>query len=177
MERKRITEIENDRERERKKRERERRTDPLTGLNTVVGDSQGERSNDRILVLSHPDLLAEIGRVDRMGIDATFKSSPYNHYQLLILNGLLGGNSQNPLWVPFFYCLMPNKERGSYTRTFSLIDEAVAAAGSHWRDNLTVMMDFEVAMRQEWDIAHPTHTLKGCTFHFSQVYRYMGIHI
>ena len=38
-----------------------------------------------------------------------------------------------------------------------------------WPDDLNVMMDFELAMRQAWRHLHPSHNVKGCLFHLANV--------
>ena len=95
----------------------------INGVSTAVWNFQGEDDNYRIIVLSHPSLVELIGSVSRLGIDATFKSAPNNFYQLLIVNGYVGSASSNPIWVPMFYILMPNKRRDTYRITFGGLDQ------------------------------------------------------
>ena len=37
-----------------------------------------------------------------------------------------------------------------------------------WPADLSVMMDFEIAMRQAWTDLHQSHKVKGCLFHLTQ---------
>ena len=59
--------------------------DPVSGVQTVVWEDQGEGDNDRPIILSHPEILQRIPQINRIGIDATFKSSPDKYYQVRLL--------------------------------------------------------------------------------------------
>ena len=43
-----------------------------------------------------------------------------------------------------------------------------------YHENITLILFlylcFKVGMREEWKVAFPTHRLKGCSFHFNQVF-------
>ena len=66
------------------------------GESIIVGDDPGTHENDRIITMSSPRLLKELGRAKRLNIDATFKSSPMpNWAAVLIIYGLLGGGASN----------------------------------------------------------------------------------
>ena len=54
-----------------------------------------------------------------------------------------------------------------YAKAYEMID---AASTFPWPDDLEVMMDFELAMRSTWSARHPTHRVRGCLFHITQVY-------
>ena len=56
---------------------------------------------------------------------------------------------------------MPWRSREAYDRAYELID---AASTFPWPDDLKVMMDFELAMRQAWTHLHPSHNVRGCLF-------------
>ena len=61
---------------------------------------------------------------------------------------------------------MPWRSREAYDRAYELID---AASTFPWPDDLKVMMDFELAMRQAWTHLHPSHNVRGCLFHLANV--------
>ena len=42
----------------------------------MVGDSLGDGENDRIILMSRPEVMQAASRVDRIAADATFKSAP-----------------------------------------------------------------------------------------------------
>ena len=61
------------------------------GESIIVGDDKGEGLNDRVITMSTSKLLKQLGRVKRINVDATFKSSPNpNWAAVLIIFGLLG---------------------------------------------------------------------------------------
>ena len=60
---------------------------------------------------------------------------------------------------------MPWRSREAYNRAYELID---AASIFPWPADLSVMMDFEIAMRQAWTDLHQSHKVKGCLFHLTQ---------
>ena len=79
----------------------------------------------------------KIPLASRLAVDATFKSSPGQFYQviiiissvissistqLLIVNGFIG-NGDTGVWAPLFYALMPRKTRQDYARAYRGISE------------------------------------------------------
>ena len=83
-------------------------------------------------------VMEKIPLVTRLAVDATFKSSPGQFYQvfihhnlhchdqyhsqLLIINGFVG-TDETGVWTPLFYCLMPRKTRADYNRLYSGLSE------------------------------------------------------
>ena len=93
-----------------------------------------------------------LSTISRIGIDATFKVSPGNWAQVLILHAHIGGKqscclivfiifSPDTFWAPLYYCLMPWRSEEVYAKAYELIDEASTFP---WPDDLNVMMDFEL---------------------------------
>ena len=80
----------------------------------------------------------KIPLASRLAVDATFKSSPGQFYQviiiiiisvissistqLLIVKGFIG-NGDTGVWAPLFYALMPRKTRQDYARAYRGISE------------------------------------------------------
>ena len=86
---------------------------------------------------NHHQILAKVPLVSRLAIDATFKSSPGQFYQVsellhhvtsmdlvqvLIVNGFIG-TAETGAWAPLFYCLMPKKTRAEYSRLYNGLSE------------------------------------------------------
>ena len=77
---------------------------------------------------------------------------------------------------------MPWRDEDCYKKAYELIQSATPFP---WPENLDVMMDFEQAiihhnrivskliytqaMRNAWSALHPSHKLRGCMFHMTQV--------
>ena len=135
------------------------------GNSIVVGDDQGTGTNDRILLFSAPELVTMAGRTSRINIDCTFKCSPMNYTQLFVLFGLINES----VWLPLFYATLPNKQQNTYERLYNLIDMAMAYESASFRADLHVMMDYELAERRPWIDMYPSHQVKACYFHFTQV--------
>ena len=106
----------------------------------VVGDSLGDGENDRIILMSRPEVMQAASRVDRIAADATFKSAPGIFFQVFIIFGLVAGS----FWAPMFYGLMPHRGEESYRRLYGLIHDAMTAEGLQFQTNLDAMFDFEI---------------------------------
>ena len=86
-------------------------------------------------------VMEKIPLVTRLAVDATFKSSPGQFYQvfihhihchdqyhsqLLIINGYVGSDDTG-VWTPLFY-LMPRKTKDVYQKLYSGLSEVFLAA-------------------------------------------------
>ena len=120
--------------------------------------------------------------------------APENYQQLLILHVHIGGKDLfcsckvveiffiDTFWAPLFSVLMPWRDEDCYKKAYELIQSTTPFP---WPENLDVMMDFEQAiihhnrivskliytqaMRNAWSALHPSHKLRGCMFHMTQV--------
>lgn len=96
----------------------------------------------------------------RFLMDATFKVCPYGIYnQLLVIYIEYLGET-----TPFIFALMSKKSRRSYEHLFNFIKKNVIDLG----DSVSIMTDFEIAMRNALRITFPQPKLLCCWFHFCQ---------
>ena len=65
------------------------------------------------------------------------------------------------------YALLPNKQRQSYNRVFSLLKDAAMTHGLDL-DPATVLCDFVLAIIQALALNFPNSRHRGCYFHFMQ---------
>ena len=68
---------------------------------------------------------------------------------------------------PMLYALLPNKQRQSYNRAFSLLKDAAMTHGLTL-DPATVLSDFELAIIQALALNFPNSRHRGCYFHYMQ---------
>ena len=137
----------------------------MDGRSIVQGDDPGNGNNDRIILFSTSTLMQLAGRLRRMNVDCTFKVSPMTFLQLFVMFGLVS----NCVWIPLFMAVLPNKSESTYERLNNLITMGMAAEGTNFQENTEIMMDFEAAQRSAWSRVHPSHRLRGCLFHYTQV--------
>ena len=72
------------------------------------------------------------------------------------------------------------KQRSNHYRRQCKLDANSRTISQSWptlrsyHENITLILFlylcFKVGMREEWKVAFPTHRLKGCSFHFNQVF-------
>ena len=65
---------------------------------------------------------------------------------------------------PVVYAFLPAKSRATYERMFTLIQDKADST----QLNLTVVADFELAIKQAIQLDFPTASFKGCYYHFCQ---------
>lgn len=91
-------------------------------------------------------------------MDATFKICPLGQfYQLLVI--YIGYCRQI---IPFIYVLMSRKSEKSYTHIFQTLKKLFPLGGK------SIIMDFELAMRNALKNIYPNTELNTCWFHFCQ---------
>ena len=137
----------------------------LNDCSIVHGDDQGLGENDRILLFSTKTLIHVAGNISRFDIDCPFKVSPMTYNQTFVLFGFVS----TCVWVPIYIAVLPNKTEATYERLYNLIDMSMAAEQISYRLDTEVMFDFEAAQRNAWSRLHPSHRLRGCLFHYTQV--------
>ena len=105
------------------------------GVNIVRQADLSPLHDEGIIIYSHPLLLKQLGRVQKVCVDATFSSSPKLFSQLWIIYGLVG----DVAWVPLIYANMPNKQMDTYTRLYDILDRVMLYSTDEpicFKDNL-----------------------------------------
>ena len=92
-------------------------------------------------------------------IDGTFDSVPLIYTQLFTIHARLQGGKI----IPCAYVFLPNKTQVSYTQSFRQL--SVLHPNLHPR---TVLIDFELAIKNSLEATFPGVIVKGCYFHFTQ---------
>ena len=97
--------------------------------------------------------------------DGTFKTAPQLFAQVYTIHALRGG--PNPLQdghlLTCLFILLPNKTEATYTRMWERVRIICPTASP-----TTMIMDFEKAAINAFQMEWPTTTVKGCYFHFTQ---------
>ena len=103
--------------------------------------------------------------------DGSFKISPKDVYQIYTLMGSCGAGPNQRI-LPFAIILMTGKSQIEYSAAFDTLDKMslrYAPISEEWslRPNL-VIVDFEQAAANAFQIAWPAVKIRHCYFHLSQ---------
>ena len=113
---------------------------------------------DRILVFASQEKLNALENNAEWFMDGTFDCVPLIYGQLFTIHALIDG-----VVVPSVYALLPNKTQATYTRLFLELQNINGNLHPH-----TVLIDFELAIKNALEAVFPGVTVKGCFFHFTQ---------
>ena len=112
-----------------------------------------------------------IADADTLYMDGTFSTCPRIFYQLFIINIIVDGKQ-----VPALYALLPSTSRETYNKMFTSIKEQMQKLNFTLTPS-TVLIDFEIALRQSVQLQFPAASIKGSYFHFTQcLYRWIQTH-
>lgn len=130
---------------------------PEEFADVIVFDSGLDEN--RLILISCPELLDALARASLWLADGTFKVVPTLFFQLYSIHFDFG-NGVCPAAV---YCLLTNKSAATYTRLHDELRNLIptAAPGS-------VLVDFERAAINTFSTAYPTAQVSGCYFHLCQ---------
>ena len=116
----------------------------------------------RVLVFASDKGLNDLQSSLYLGMDGTFKVSPNEWYQVLIIHAYISGKV-----FPRAFILLPDKTENTYDKAFMMLKELM--------QNLNpkeVMIDFEKALGNSIQKHFPSCETVGCFFHMCQsVYR------
>ena len=118
-----------------------------------------------VILLSTNKLMEVASKSKSSGFDCTFCIAPGPGYKQVFIKFCLIGRVY---WAPCFYGFLPNKEEGTYRRLYYCIEEAMASVDDPnkptdtltFRNDLSVMSDFEIRERASWRERYPSHTMK-----------------
>ena len=130
--------------------------------NCVKGD-QVFSDGRRIILFSTNEHLQILARSPQVLADATFSITPGIWTQTFIVSCEVSSG----VLIPVAYCLLPDKTKESYLAMFSLLKEALEQSGLELSCSY-FMSDFEVAIRDAFQVTFPGIEVKGCAFHFAK---------
>ena len=116
----------------------------------------------RIVIFATDDNLKHLAEADTVFVDGTFHTCPELFYQIFTVHAFKNGQQ-----FPLAYCLLPDKARDTYQRTFTLLKEK--AEELHLDLSPCVLLsDFELAILRAAELSFPTTEIKGCYYHYCQ---------
>jgi hypothetical protein len=125
--------------------------------NIVLYDSGP--SDNRLIIMGCGALLDGLARAEVWLADGTFKVVPGIFFQLYSIHFSFGAGI-NPAAV---YCLLTEKTSDTYTRMLRELKILIPAAAPR-----KIMVDFERAAMNAFELAFPGSTITGCYFHLCQ---------
>jgi hypothetical protein len=126
---------------------------------------QGTIDNN-ILVFANLEVVSALSASVQMYVDATFKVCPFNTYQLIVVLAEVAGSPR-----PIAFGLMPGKKQKQYEAFFHFLKYAILRHENARRNPISVMSDFERALRNAIKVIFPSTKLLGCNFHHLQALR------
>ena len=134
---------------------------PVEYTTTNAGDPflrYDSGDQDRILIFASDERLALLENNNDWFIDGTFDAVPLIYLQLFTIHAIIQGKV-----IPCAYVLLPNKTQVTYTSVLRQLQTL--------RPNLqpnSVLIDFELAIKNALEVVFPGVHVFGCFFHFSQ---------
>ena len=118
------------------------------------------RMSDNLKILC--DNLKILCEADTINVDGTFSTCPHLFYQIFTFHAFKHGKQ-----FPLVYCLLPNKRRETYIRSFEIVKDK--AQEMHLNlDPDVILSDFELTISQAEQLVFPKAEFKGCLYHFCQ---------
>lgn len=118
------------------------------------------------LCFANLDLIGELPNAINIFVDGTFGITPYHARQLLVILAELHGKPR-----PIVYVVMSSQTIEAYQQVFEFIRDGIISFDGTLRTPISVITDFEQAMRaaliEVWPLIHTN----GCYFHFTQAIR------
>lgn len=115
--------------------------------------------DNRLILISCPELLDGLGRASLWLADGTFKVVPTLFFQLYSIHFDFG-HGVCPAAV---YCLLTNKTAETYNRLHHELNNLIPTAAPR-----SVLVDFERAAINAFSTAYPGVSVRGCYFHLCQ---------
>lgn len=134
------------------------------GLLRGMSFYQGAVNNQ--LIFANLELVGALESSFDIFVDATFKVTPFNSRQLLIILGELQGRPR-----PLVYAIMTGQTEAHYLAIFQFVRDGVFSFDGNERLPRFATSDFEQALRLALKNVWPQVTLIGCNFHFCQSLR------
>jgi uncharacterized C2H2 Zn-finger protein len=118
------------------------------------------------LVFANLELIAELPPSFHMFVDGTFKVTPFNALQLLVVMAELGHKPR-----PIAYVVMNGKSGDDYREVFEFFRDGIFSFDGNIRTPVRCSSDFEQAIRRALTEVWPEIVKIGCNFHFCQALR------
>ena len=128
----------------------------LENKESICKATIGVGNNKRILVFSTNECLRNMAKAQALAGDGTFKSTPQNFKQILIIAGeIIPGK-----WCPLMYIWCPDKVTTTYTLVFGTIKTLLDDLGLKLEATY-FMFDFEIGLRTAFHLVWSGILIKG----------------
>jgi MULE transposase domain len=117
-------------------------------------------ADNRIILLGCPELLDGLARSECWLADGTFKVVSSILFQLYTIHFHFR-QGMNPVGL---YCLLSNKTEDTYDAVLHVVRRVLVPSASPGR----ILLDFERAAMNAFDISYPDAVISGCYFHICQ---------
>lgn len=131
-----------------------------SGERFYIFDSGVDEEN-RIIVFTTIENVLNLSSQKEWFIDATFKTVPKNFEQLLVIQANVYGKK-----FSLFFCLMKHKNEASYNKAFEILNRYIENLNLNW-----IILDYELALYNSLNKNFPGVKLRGCWFHFNQIFQ------
>ena len=118
---------------------------------------------DRILLFGSQEKLNALRNNSEWFMDGTFDSVPLIYTQLVTIHALVDG-----VCIPCVYALLPDKTQATYTSLCRELRNININGNIQPLQPRTILIDFELAVKNALEAVFPGVIVKGCFFHFSQ---------
>ena len=129
----------------------------FTGDNFILYDS-GISDVNRVFIFGTKESLAWLKENRHWLVDGTFKTSPSIFLQIFTVHVLIKENV-----IPCVYVLLTNKCEESYKLVFNKLKSLEPLL-----DPISVLIDFEIAVKNAIACVFPRANITGCFFHLGQ---------
>ena len=130
------------------------------GNNSILIYDKGTDSNNRMLIFFTPELLSICRNDTCFNMDGTFKIAPTIYYQLYSIHCWYNGEV-----IPVFYALLNGKTETMYVNLLTVVSRYIDTPS----EDITFMIDLEMAVLNALVSVFPQCHVKACSFHFRQV--------
>ena len=134
----------------------------LSGEPWVLYESPQD-DEERFILLGTDVNLSRYARGKMLFVDGMFDPMPVIFKQIYTFHVLEDGIS-----TPMLFALLPRKDEQTYTKLFEVIQEACDDRGFQRPDPNFIMMDFELAVKNNCENLYPNAKVTSCYFHLNQ---------
>ena len=139
---------------------------PFCYLNETFLNPLKNNRQEKIVIFTSEVQIKKLEKAARVFIDATFRCSPKEYYQLF---NILADIGEGNIIFPIFHVLMTNKSSYSYSVIFNNLNNIINKMKINFSfNNCHIMTDFEHGLRETIKEFYPDCILEGCFFHYSK---------
>lgn len=121
---------------------------------------------DSNMIFANKTLIKELNSDCDIFADGTFGILPFKCSQLFIICAELQFKPR-----PIVYCVMKSKKEKDYIKVLNFVKNGLLSCDGQIRQLKSVMLDYEVGLRNAFKKVWPSVEVNGCLFHMNQCLR------